>query len=457
MAGKKKSLDQAKEEQEKKKKKQNSECKRKKYYARTITEIDFAEVKKQFPYIEKDGKGIYYINRQGQREDIHFPYLPILDDDTCKIILYRETINQEKGNLLFQVVDNINQVTGILETGKMPIAWKLAPNRNISSIKKGQEYKIYSISKGTKLLPLEVVRLTKPNDTRLHKVIMALVFPKEMQKYREENDKRPGSKQIDHISGNELDCRIRNMWITDKQLNLRGKTKFDMQMLLDRTCIYYKKDEEGNYIYDSKKFVLVLMLGDYKQAEWEILGKGEIIEEDNRKDDKIYILDREKENATSINTKTSQYNFIEQNGGRGNIVIASFKDFESMNQIYEELIFTKDGEKTEHIEERNKKVFEFFSNCLNKDAEKIPGLEKIVLLADTNEIIENGESYVYFDNITTQEKDFLKAKKRGIFISKVEDQETQKRVIEIKSIANQKVSSDNIIDILYPYFNEILK
>ena len=79
------------------------------------------------------------------------------------------------------------------------------------------------------------------------------------------------------------------------------------------------------------------------------------------------------------------------------------------------------------------------------------------MLADTKEIIENGERYVYFDNITTQEKDFLKAKKRGIFISKVEDQETQKRVIEIKSIANQKVSSDNIIDILYPYFNEILK
>lgn len=455
MANKKKSIDQAREESRKNKK--NSTNKRKKYYARTITDLDFVEVKKQFPYIEKDAKGIYYINTQGEREEIHFPYLPLPDDDTCKMILYRETMNQEKGKFLFQVIDNIDKVIEPLERGKMPIAWKLAPNRKVSAMKKGQGYKIYSISKGTKLLPLEVLKLTKDNDTRLHKVIMALVFPKEMQKYREENDKKPGSRQVDHISGNELDCRIRNMWVTDKQLNLRGKTKFDMQMLLDRTCIYYKKDEEGNYIYDSKKFVLVLMLGDYKQAEWEILGKGEIIEEDNRKDDKIYILDREKENATSINTKTSQYNFIEQNGGRGNIVIASFKDFESMNQIYEELIFTKDGEKTEHIEERNKKVFEFFSNCLNKDAEKIPGLEKIVLLADTNEIIENGESYVYFDNITTQEKDFLKAKKRGIFISKVEDQETQKRVIEIKSIANQKVSSDNIIDILYPYFNEILK
>lgn len=436
MANKKKSLDQAKEESRKNKK--NSTNKRKKYYARTITDLDFAEVKKQFPYIEKDAKGIYYINTQGEREEIHFPYLPLPDDDTCKMILYRETMNQEKGKFLFQVIDNIDKVIEPLERGKMPIAWKLAPNRNVSAMKKGQEYKIYSISKGTKLLPLEVLKLTKANDTRLHKVVMALVFPGEMQKYREENDKRPGSRQIDHISGNELDCRIRNMWITDKQLNLRGKTKIDMQMLLDRTCVYYKQDEKGNYLYESKKFVLVIMLGDYRKEEWEKLGKREITREDNRRG------------------QESQYNFIEYNGGRGNIVIASFNDFQNMYEAYKELIFVEDGEKAENIEYRNKKIFDFFNNYLNQDTEKIPGLEKVVLLADTNEIIENGESYVYFDNITSQEKDFIKARKRGVIIRKEKDQETGKEICILKNIANQKVTSDSIIDILYPYFDKIL-
>ena len=73
MANKKKSIDQAREESRKNKK--NSTNKRKKYYARTITDLDFVEVKKQFPYIEKDAKGIYYINTQGEREEIHFPEL----------------------------------------------------------------------------------------------------------------------------------------------------------------------------------------------------------------------------------------------------------------------------------------------------------------------------------------------------------------------------------------------
>ena len=127
-----------------------------------------------------------------------------------------------------------------------------------------------------------------------------------------------------------------------------------------------------------------------------------------------------------------------------------------MYEAYKELIFVEDGEKAENIEYRNKKIFDFFNNYLNQDAEEIPGLEKVVLLADTNEIIENGESYVYFDNITSQEKDFIKARKRGVIIRKEKDQETGKEICILKNIANQKVTSDSIIDILYPYFDKIL-
>ena len=433
MANKKKSLDEVKAERKK-----NSKNKRKKYYARTITDLDYTEVKKQFPYIEKDLRGIYYINEEGEREDIHFPYLPIPDDNSSKLILYRETINQTKGKFLFQIIDNTKKVIDILERGRKPIEWKLAPNRNVSAMKRGQEYKIYSISKGTKLLPIEVLKLTKANDTKLHKVIMSLVFTKEMQEYRKENDKKPGIRQIDHISGNELDCRIRNMWITDKQQNLRGKAKIDMQMLLDRTCIYYKKDADNNYLYDSQKFVLVLKLGDYTKEEWEKLGKGEKIIKDNR-----------------INGQ-SQYNFIEYKGAKGNIIVAIFSNFKVMNKVYQDLIFVADGEKAENIEQRNKKIFDFFSNYLNQDADKIEGLEKVVLLADTSEVIENGKSYVFFDNITTGEQNFLKARKRGLIIRKEQDEKTGKEICVLKNIANQKVTSDSIIDILYPYFDKII-
>lgn len=433
MANKKKSLDEVKA-----KRKKNSINKRKKYYARTITDFDYTEVKKQFPYIQKDAKGIYYINEKGEREEIHFPYLPIPDDETCKLVLFRETINQVKGKFLYQVIDNIDQVIETLEKGKKPVEWKLAPNRNVSAMKKGQEYKMYSISKGTKLLPIEVLKLTKANDTKLHKVIMSLVFPKEMQEYRKENDKKPGIIQIDHISGNELDCRIRNMWITDKQQNLRGKAKIDMQMLLDKTCIYYKKDADNNYLYDSQKFVLVLKLGDYIEQEWKKLGKGETIIKDNRKEGE------------------SQYNFIEYKGVKGNIIVASFSNFQVMNKVYQDLIFVADGEKAENIEQRNKKIFDFFSNYLNQDADKIEGLEKVVLLADTSEVIENGKSYVFFDNITTGEQNFLKARKRGLIIRKEQDEKTGKEICVLKNIANQKVTSDSIIDILYPYFDKII-
>lgn len=436
MGKKTKSIDQVKEE--KRKNKKNSANKRKKYYARTITEYDFLEVKKQFPYIEKDSRGIYYINAEGEREDIHFPYLPIPDDDSSKLILYRETMNQTKGKFLFQIIDNTKKVIDILEKGRKPIEWKLAPNRNVSAMKRGQEYKIYSISKGTKLLPTKVLNITKASDTKLHKVIMSLVFPNEMQEYRKENDKKPGNRQIDHISGNELDCRIRNMWITDKQQNLRGKAKIDMQMLLDRTCIYYKKDADNNYLYDSQKFVLVLKLGDYTKEEWEKLGKGEKIIKDNR-----------------INGQ-SQYNFIEYKGAKGNIIVAIFSNFKVMNKVYQDLIFVADGEKAENVEQRNKKIFDFFSNYLNQDAEKVEGLEKVILLADTSEVIENGKSYVFFDNITTGEQNFLKARKRGFIIRKEQDEETGKEICVLKNIANQKVTSDTIIDILYPYFDKII-
>ena len=133
MASKKKSLDQA--QKEKIKRKKNSDTKRKKYYAGTILESDFDEVKKQFPYIERDSKGIYYIDRAGERKEIKFPYIPLLDDDSCKMIVLRKKTDQ--GEFVFQIIDNIDCITNILENnGKKPIAWHIAPNRKVTDIKK---------------------------------------------------------------------------------------------------------------------------------------------------------------------------------------------------------------------------------------------------------------------------------------------------------------------------------
>ena len=267
---------------------------------------------------------------------------------------------------------------------------------------------------------------------------MAIVFPEVMQEYREENDKHPKTAQIDHLSGNELDCRIRNMHKTTKQTNLRGKTKIDMQMLRDRTCIYYKQDADGNYIYDGHKYIFVFMLGQYTKEEYKRIGTGEVVKEDNRKGN------------------ITQYNFIKHQGGAGNIVIASFNDFDCMNEFYKkfyESAYNKEREGITNIDKRNESIITFFDNYLNKDAEKIPGLEQVILLANTN---ETADGFVEFDNISTKEKCFIRAKKRGLIVSKEIDQETGKERTVVKSIANQKVNADNIIDILYPYFNKIL-
>lgn len=349
----------------------------------------------------------------------------------------------KNGEFIFQAIDNIESITNVFENnGKIPVSWHIAPNRNLADMKRGESHKIYTVAEGTKLIPGEVLKLTKSNDVKLHKVIMSLVFPEVMKEYREENDQEHKTAQIDHLSGNEMDCRIRNMWKTNKRTNLRGKVNMDKQKLLDRTCIYYRKDAEGKYIYENHKFVFVFRLGDYTKEEWKSLGKGEIIQEDNRKGDK------------------AQYNFIEYKKGLGNIVVASFSSFDEINRFYDELFNelyqeeekeTGEDNKILSIERRNNKLKEIFLNYLNKDAEQIPGLEKIVLLADAD---ETADGYIYFDNITSQEKHFIKAKKRGLVIGTEQDKETGKETKVLKNIANLKVSSDNIIDILYPYFDK---
>lgn len=287
----------------------------------------------------------------------------------------------------------------------------------------------------------------------MHKVVMAVTFPKEMGgDYRKQNDKETTSFHIDHISNNEFDCRTRNLWFTDRQTNWQGKHNTDNATLYDRICVYRKEDSNGMPIYNSQKFVFIMMLGNYTKMEWESLGDSKKVIEDNRKDGK------------------TQYNFIEYQGGRGNIICAMFDSMESAERWYKKIttkkkkeqkeIFTKEEIKAldgmDEIEKRNWKIKFFFQKYLNNEFENIPGLENMVLLANNDETIDG---YIYFDNITTRQKEFLKAKKRGLVVGLKEELHGKStwKIPFTRNIANLELSSDNIIDILYPYFREIFE
>ena len=429
----KKSIDEVQKNKRKYTKKGERESKR--FNWKSITESDFKEVQKEYPYLQKDIDGIYFIDRQGKRQEVVFPYVPILDDDSCLRILYKKPYGREKKQFPYQVIDNMQHLTKvfIMEERKEVIKWRIVPNDNGDKKKKSKNY---AIATNPGRLPQKVKDLTTKDNVSLHKMIMALTFPEDMKPYREANDKSIASYHIDHISNNEYDCRLRNMWFTTRNTNRSGKRTIDDATLLDRICIYRKTDAKGMPIYKSQKIVFVMMLGNYTKGEWKSLGLGNEVKDNNIKDGKI------------------QYNFIEYKENIGNIVCAMFDGIDNVENWYKNCIFTKDGQKLENIAERNEKIRVSLQKYLN-NKEEIPGLEKMVLLANTNEA--NG--YIEFDNIIDQEQSFIKAKKRGLIV------ETQERGTEkakryfstVKSIDNLKLNSDNIIDVLYPYFNQIFK
>ena len=118
-------------------------------------------------------------------------------------------------------------------------------------------------------------------------------------------------------------------------------------------------------------------------------------------------------------------------------------------------IIVENGEKAENVAERNERIRASFERYLNNN-EEIQGLEKMVLLADTN---ETADGYIEFDDITNNIPGLIKAKKRGLVVEiKEEQREKSKRYVPVvKDIANLKINSDNVIDILFPYFDKIFE
>ena len=409
-----------------------------KYDWKTVTESDFKELQKEYPYLQKDINGIFYIDRQGQRKTVYLPYIPIIDDDSCLRVVYKKPYGKKCDKFPFQVIDNMKHITKVFvneDTGEI-MRWRISPNKDKDKIKDGNRIKNYSKATAPGRLPKRVIDLVTKDDAKMHKVIMALTFPGDMQEYRKGNDKKIASQHIDHVSNNEYDCRIRNMWFTEKRTNWKGKKKIDKATLLDRICVYRKKDANEMPIYTSQKFVFIMMLGNYTKAEWESLGESKKVQEDNR-----------------INGK-SQYNFIEYRGEKGNIICAMFSTLRDAENWYKKII-VENGEKAENVAERNERIRASFERYLNNN-EEIQGLEKMVLLADTN---ETADGYIEFDDITNNIPGLIKAKKRGLVVEiKEEQREKSKRYVPVvKDIANLKLNSDNVIDILFPYFDKIFE
>lgn len=446
----KKSIDAVKEERaEKRAYIKNSENKKEKYIWRNVADIDLKEIQKEYPYIEKDKDGLYYIDRQGTRQKVVLPYIPVLDDETCLRILFAKPRGREQKPFPYLVIDNRPYITDTLINNEygIPIKWRINPNKSPKEIKEGKRFKNYGIARTPRLLPKNVLKLTK-NNPYTHKVIMALTFPKEMAgDYRKENDKETTAFHIDHTSNNEYDCRERNMSFLNRNSNWRGKHSTDNATLNDRLCFYRKQDSNGIPVYESQKVIFICMLGNYTKSEYKSLGDSNEIMEDKRKDG------------------ISQYNFIEYQGGRGNIICAMFSTLEDAESWYKTIKVKekkKDYDQEEwarlqqmdEIEKRNWKIKESLQSYLN--GQEIPGLEKMILLANTE---ETADGYIYFDNITDNKKHFLKARKRGLIVAEREEEHgsSKRKSYFVKDIANLQLSSDNIIDILYPYFEQIFK
>lgn len=401
------------------KRKKNSKAKKDTYYLDSVTESDYKDIKKEYPYLKRDLEGIYFITRRGERKQVILPYVPLLDDDSTNRILFKKARGEKDKPFIYATIDNDERIMKILENreNKEPIRWRIKPNKQIKNIKKGTSYKSYVLAKSTIFFPENIKDLIG-DEASLHRVVMSVFCEKEMKKYKKANKKEARSMHVDHLNGNELDCRLRNLSIITSKQNLKEKKEIDSKETLDNFCIYRPKNKNGEYADSKKKYVLFLFLGNEKRG---------------------------------IITKA---NFIRYKQGLGEIVCALFNDIDSIIKWYH-TVFVKAGEQLENVENRNQKIGEFFQKYIDSqnNNEKIEGIEKVVLIARTNE----KEGYIYFDNISTHEKDFLEAKKCGLAIREEADSKTGRKKNVVKSSQNIEVNSKNIVDILYPHIEKIFE
>ena len=400
----------------------NSEELKEQYYIETVDDSDFEDVKKEYVYLKKDEKGIYFLDRSGKREDVVLPYVPVIDDDSTVRILFKKRKCEENKRFKYAMIDNDEKILSLLENKKAQtsVGWRIRPNQQLKKIKDDSSYKNYIYAKETSFFDEETKKLVGTNVT-LHKLIMSVFCKDAVKKYNNINKKKARSMHIDHLNNDELDCRLRNLSVIKAKQNYVEKKKIDSKQILDSFCVYRPKNKRGEYIDKKKKYVIFLFLGNEKYKK--------VVEGKER--------------------DITQANFIKFKGGTGEIICGIADDIESLISFYNE-VFVEAGEQYENVGERNDKISNAFGKYVEsqqKDDEKV----KLVLLARTDE--ENG--YIHFDNISEHKQDFLTAKKRGVVIVKEKDLKTGREKNVVKSSQNIQVNSRNIVDILYPHIKEI--
>ena len=414
------------EREENKKKKKGYKARR--YRLETVTDSDYKEVVKEYPYIEKDINGMYFIDRSGKRKDVVFPYIPLPDDDSTVRILFKKVPGEKEKPFIYAMIDNDKRIMEILENkeNKVAISWRIAPNKSLKNIKKGTKFKGYVLAQNTVFFP-EDKKEYIGQEASLHRFVMSIFDEKDMKKYIKENKKEARSVHIDHFNNNELDCRFRNLSIVTKEQNTRSKKEIDKINLLDNFCVYHTKDGKT-------KYVMFLLMGNKNKMNLKRPATNERIEMDNTEDGK------------------SIYYFINHNGGMANIVCALFSDFESIVKWYHS-IFTEQVEGELNIDARNKKIRDFFQEYVDGDKKELEkeGLEKVVLLANTNE--KDGK--IEFDDITKKKQGSFIAEKRGLVVERVKNEKTGRKRSVLKNIQNLQFNNDSIVDILYPHIKKI--
>ena len=189
------------EREENKKKKKGYKARR--YRLETVTDSDYKEVVKEYPYIEKDINGMYFIDRSGKRKDVVFPYIPLPDDDSTVRILFKKAPGEKEKPFIYAMIDNDEKIIKILENkeNKVAIPWRIAPNKSLKNIKKGTKFKGYILAQNTVFFPEETKKYIG-QEASLHRLVMSIFDEKDMKKYIKENKKEARSVHIDHFNNN---------------------------------------------------------------------------------------------------------------------------------------------------------------------------------------------------------------------------------------------------------------
>ena len=401
----------------------NSEELKEQFYIESVDDSDFEDIQKEYVYLKRDEKGIYFFDRSGKREDVVLPYIPVIDDNSTVRILFKKREGEENKRFKYAMIDNDERILNLLENkeARTAIGWRIKPNKKLKNIKKDSNYKNYIYAKEISFFDEETKKLTGSNVT-LHKLVMSVFCKDAVKRYNNINKKTARSLHIDHLNNDEFDCRLRNLSIIEANQNYESKKEIDSKEFLDSFVIYRPKNEKDEYIDKKKKYILILFLG-----------KGEF------------------EGKTVCN-------FVANKNGSADVICLMFNDIESVIKIYNK-IYVKDGNKLENADIRNKKIRqlckEYAEDKEKRKEYKENGIKKLVTLARGSEIEGNIDFYYLFSEKKKKEKTKFTTQKRGLVIEQVKDEKINDTVYILKSRQTIEVNSQNITDTLFCKIKEI--